>query len=201
MSDMKRRNFLGLTGLAFSPFATAAVQQEVRSLTKTPRDAEGPFYPRGDRSNDTSDLLRDMTTPRGETLNLQGQIVNTQAQPQANLIMDIWQTDPEGRYKHPYDSSVGDRHTDFAYWGKAVTDSQGQFTFRTYVPGDYGGRPAHIHYIVWQGRKRLLTSQIYFKGFAERSGPVVKSGRPDLRKAELLRADATDFAIDFRIVV
>ena len=199
---MKRRKFIGLTGLALGPLALgAATKEQQLPLTKTPADAEGPFYPRGDRSQDSEDLLRNMTTPHGETLRFAGQVVDTNAQPQSGLILDVWQTDPEGRYMHPYDSSPGKRHDDFAYWGKAVTDAQGQFSFRTYVPGPYGGRPAHIHYIVWKDGQRLLTSQVYFRGFEERSGGAIKSSRHDLRKAELMRADATDFAIDFRVVV
>jgi len=88
-----------------------------------------------------------------------------------------------------------------AYWGKAVTDANGQFSFRTYVPGTYGGRPSHIHYIVWRGDKRLLTSQVYFKGFDAGSGAALPSARHDLREARLIRANATDFATDFRVVV
>jgi len=199
---MKRRKFIGLTGLALGPLALgAATKNEQLPLTKTPADAEGPFYPRGDRSQDSEDLLRNMTTPHGETLRFAGQVVDTNAQPQSGLILDVWHADPEGRYMHPYDSSPGERHADFAYWGKAVTDARGRFSFRTYVPGPYGGRPAHLHYIVWKDGKRLLTSQVYFRGFEERSGGAIKSSRHDLRKAELMRADATDFAIDFRVVV
>ncbi len=201
MSLIQRRKFLALTGLGLTAPVMAKAQSASLPLTPTPRDAEGPFYPRGDRSNDTEDLLRDMTVQRGETLRFAGQVLSTQGEPRAGLIMDIWHTDPEGRYDHPWDSSPGERYEDFAYWGKAFTNADGQFSFRTYIPGTYGGRPAHIHYIVWDGGQRLLTSQVYFKGFEARSGGAIKSSRHDLRKAELMRADATDFATNFRVVI
>jgi len=199
---MKRRKFLGLTGVALGPLALGAnTGAETLPLTKTPRDAEGPFYPKGDRSQDSEDLLRDMSTQHGETLRFAGRVVDVQAKPQSGLIIDIWHTDPEGRYKHPFDRSPGERHENFAYWGKAKTNAQGQFSFRTYVPGTYGGRPSHIHYIVWQGDSRLLTSQVYFKGFDEGTGAAIKSTRHDLRQTRLFRANTTDFATDFRVVV
>ena len=198
---MKRRNFLGLTAISPLAFTHAAAREESLPLTKTPPDAEGPFYPRGDRSQDSDDLLRDMKAPLGETVRFAGRVVDTQAQPKEGLTIDMWHADPEGRYKHPYDGSKGERLDDFAYWGKAATDANGQFSFRTYIPGGYGGRPAHIHYIVWDGGRRLLTSQVYFRGFEERGGAVIQSTRHDLRKAELFRANATDFATDFRVVI
>ena len=199
---MKRRKFLGLSGLALGPLAfVGKASGETLPLPRTPHDAEGPFYPVGDRSHDSEDLLRDMTTQRGETLRFGGRVVDMQGQPQEGLIIDIWHTDPEGRYKHPYDRSSDGGFDDFAYWGKATTNAEGAFSFRTYVPGTYGGRPSHIHYIVWRADKRLLTSQVYFRGFEERSGAVIKSARHDLRKTKLFRANATDFATDFRVVV
>ncbi len=198
-----RRKFL--KGSAFALAASAAkpvwAEGEVLPLTKTPRDAEGPFYPMGDRSNDSDDLLRHMTTQRGETLKFNGRIVDTQNQPLAGLVVDIWHTDPGGGYKHPYDGTPGERFDDFAYWGKAITNADGQFSFRTYVPGTYGGRPSHIHYIVWEGDTRRLTSQVYFKGFDKAGGAIIASEHHDLRETRLYRANATDFATDFRVVV
>jgi len=170
-------------------------------LTPTPPDAEGPFYPRGDRSDDSEDLLRDMDVPRGETLRFAGRVVNTQGQPRSGLGVDIWQADIEGRYKHPLDGKAGERYADFAYWGQGLTNAQGQFSFRTYIPGAYSGRPAHIHYIIWEEDKRLLTSQVYFKGFETGTGAIIPSARHDLREARLVRANTTDFATDFRVVV
>ena len=201
MSKIARRNFLRLSAVSPLILGHAAALEETLPLTRTPRDAEGPFYPKGDRSNDSENLLADMSAPRGKTLRFRGRVVNTQAEAIGGLLVDMWQADPMGRYKHPYDSSPGERLDDFAYWGKAETNAQGDFSFMTYIPGGYGGRPAHLHYIVWKDSKRLLTSQVYFRGLKQGSGAAIKSERHILRKAELVRADATDYAIDFRIVI
>lgn len=135
------------------------------SLSRTPRDYEGPFYPDGPR-NRNSDLITGK--PRAKVLLLAGQVVNTNGEPLAGALFDFWQTDPLGRYNHPRDSSTGERWSDFLYWGEARTDDSGAFQIRTYVPGAYARRPAHIHFKVWSNRKSMLTSQIYF---AELGGP------------------------------
>ena len=170
-------------------------------LAKTPRDAEGPFYPTGDRSNDTADLLRNMKTPRGETLQLTGRVLDVQGRVLPGLTIDMWQADTQGRYDHPSDRRGSEPFADFAYWGKAVTDEAGGFAFRTYVPGEYGGRPSHIHYIIWEGDKKRLTSQIYFKGFDPRGGAIIANARHDLREARLTKGETTDVKTDFRVVI
>lgn len=198
---MKRRDILktGLIGTSLSLTNTALGAPT--KLPKTPRDAEGPFYPRANRDNDTPDLLRDMTTPRGKILHFAGHVMDTDGVPKSGRIVDMWHTDPQGRYLHPYDSTPGERFDDFAYFGKAETDAKGAFKFRTYIPGGYGGRPAHIHYIIWNGEKRELTSQIYFRGLAEGTGAIIKSTRHDLRKTDLTERSDGSFDIDFRVVI
>ena len=134
-------------------------------LPRTPGDYTGPFYPRGPR-NRTSDLI--VGTPRTEVLHLGGRILAPDATPHVGVVVDIWQTDPEGRYKHPRDRGQDRLMEEFLYYGEAVTDDTGEFGFRTYVPGSYRARPVpHIHYKVWSDGEELLTSQVYFAGLGD----------------------------------
>ena len=203
MTDKNKRRFLKGSGVMLGAIVTGLPSwaEETLPLTKTPPDAEGPFYPKGERSQDTANLLRHMTEVHGETLQFTGAIVDVQGQPLSGLTVDMWQADPMGRYDHPFDRKEGERYAGFAYWGKAVSDAAGRFEFNTYVPGDYGFRPAHIHYIIWEGDKKRLTSQIYFKGFDTRGGAIIANPRHDLREARLRRGDTTDFKTDFRVVI
>lgn len=130
-----------------------------KQLPKTPRDYEGPYYPKGPR-NPTNDLISG--EPRSRVLSLSGEIVRTDGTPLQGAVFDFWQTDPLGRYKHPRDRTAGERWNDFLYWGEAQTDDNGRFALRTYVPGKYPPRPAHIHYKVWFEDAAILTSQMYF---------------------------------------
>ena len=158
---MKRRRFLlntAAAGLAASPLGS--VLADDGSLQPTPRDYEGPYYPVGPRHR-ANDLITGR--PRDTVLEFGGRVVDVHGAPLAGVIVDIWHTDPLGRYDHPRDTSPGDRWPDFLYWADTPTDDDGTFRFRTYVPGAYGRRPAHIHYKIWRDRRRLLTSQMYFR--------------------------------------
>ena len=204
MTDKNKRRFLKGSGLMLGAMATGAstwAETETLPLIQTPPDAEGPFYPKGNRANDTPDLLRNVQAAESETLQFMGVVVDVQALPLSGLIVDIWQADPQGRYNHPFDRRESERFPDFAYWGKAVTDTDGRFAFKTYVPGEYGGRPSHIHYIIWEGDKKRLTSQVYFKGFDPRGGAIIANARHDLRETRLTKGDSTDFKTDFRVVI
>lgn len=184
---MRRRRFLKTTaaaGLAASPLA--AVFANDGRLKKTPADFEGPFYPLGPRQR-VNDLITGR--PRETVLNIEGRVVDEDGEPLAGVVVDIWQTDPLGRYRHPRDPNTGDRWPDFLYWAETPTDADGGFRFRTYVPGAYGSRPAHIHYKIWRDRRRLLTSQMYFR---ELGGTRGKSRSPSRSEQQTVALQSGD---------
>ena len=134
------------------------------SYTKTPHDAEGPYYPVNRRSDEDNNLInvKGMSeSAKGDVLNLTGVVINTNGIPQKDVIVEIWQTDANGLYRHPKDRSIGKRDPFFQYWGKTKTDEEGKYSFKTLIPGKYKPRPSHIHFKVWVGRKVILTSQMY----------------------------------------
>ena len=150
---------------------------------KTPRDFTGPFYPRGPRIG-ASDLI--VGEPKADVLNLRGVVLTPGGSPHPAVLVDIWQADPNGRYKHPRDSGQDNLMDGFLYWGEATTDAKGRFQFRTYVPGRYAARPAqHIHYKVWAGDRELLTSQIYFAELGGTRGLAQSSEAAALQTVEL----------------
>ena len=148
----------------WAPWIFIPAVQGQEQFVKTPADYEGPFYPQFRQQDEDYDLVHvagHSNPAKGAILNLSGVVLNTKGEPRKNLVIEIWQTDPQGRYNHPGDTSPGQRDPDFQYWGKTVTGPDGSFFFKTLVPGAYHPRPAHIHYKVWQDDKVLLTSQIY----------------------------------------
>ena len=196
---MNRRLFfraLAAVGVLANTWATARADNE--SLARTPRDYEGPFYPQGPR-NRTSDLI--VGSPRERLLSFSGRVVGTDGKPLDKALFDFWQADPLGNYLHPRGKSADERWDEFLYWGEAITDADGRFNLRTYVPGDYGSRPPHIHFKIWSKQKHLLTSQVYF---AELGGPrgAARSRAAAERQTVHLVDDGGDAGrADFRIVV
>ena len=193
---MHRRHFITATiaGTLFPGFVRA--QQPLRA---TPRDYTGPFYRVGERHR-TNDLLSG--DPDGKVLNLQGQILTKNGLPLKNSLIEIWQTDPEGRYNHPRDTPASELRNDFLYYGEAVSDNDGGFTFRTYVPGAYGSRPApHIHYKLWSNRVLKLTSQIYFHELGGPKGRARSRQAKELQTFHLIEGEPERFTSQVTIVV
>lgn len=200
LRSVQRRRFIKTAlaaGAMISPVGRA-LADAASPRARTPRDYEGPFYPKGPRHR-SSDLI--LGTPRAPVLRLRGRLVDVRDRALPGARLEIWQTDLLGRYRHPADNSPGERWEDFLYWGEALTDADGAFSFRTYVPGAYGRRPAHIHYKVWSGAEELLTSQLYF---AERGGAAGAARSPrlsHLQTVHLIETGDGDLEARFDVVI
>jgi protocatechuate 3,4-dioxygenase beta subunit len=199
--ELRRLLLLGL--LAFFCLLLNKAWAE-KQLPKTPADYEGPFYPvtgQEDIDNNLVQVKGRTGIAKGDILNLSGRVVTTGGKPLAGLIIEIWQTDPQGRYRHPGDTSPGARDPDFQYWGAAITDDDGGFFFRTIVPGAYNPRPPHIHFKVLRDHRVILTSQIYFRDQDTGAGSAAKSSQSELQTVDLQPVSAGEFKTFFRIVL
>lgn len=144
----------------------------VRALT--PRQPEGPFYPVVPQVDTNADLVL-MTgknePARGEIIIVQGQVTDQQCRPVQGVLVEIWQACHTGRYNHHADPNTAELDPNFQYWGKALTDANGNYRFRTIVPGAYPAgdgwvRPPHIHFKVSKLGYVELITQMYFAGDA-----------------------------------
>ena len=138
----------------------------------TPVQPEGPFYPVIDQLDKDADLVIVQGRPvpaAGEIVLVQGQVTDQFCQPVSGALVEIWQACESGRYNHPSDTNTAKLDPNFQYWGKAVTDTKGNYLFRTILPGAYPARadwvrPPHIHFKISQlGYKELIT-QMFFAG-------------------------------------
>jgi protocatechuate 3,4-dioxygenase beta subunit len=166
--------------------------------TKTPSDHEGPFYPverQADEDNDLVNVNGKSESARGDILHVHGVVVDQQGNPQADVTIEIWQTDANGLYRHPRERAHGPRDPFFQYWGKADTDTDGTYSFTTLIPGEYAPRPPHIHFKVWVDGKVVLTSQMYI--VADGNQPRVN----EQLKLEIERDSNGEHSGFFRIVI
>lgn len=199
-------NLVRIISAAFLPalFLTALNTAAGEQLVKTPADYEGPFYPvtrQQDVDNDLTRVKGQTGVAAGDILNLSGLVVNTRGEPQKNITIEIWQTDPKGRYKHPGDSTPGERDPGFQYWGATLTGPDGTYFFRTVVPGAYEPRPAHIHFKVLDDEKVLLTSQIYFMTTSDRARLPSMGSLIELQTTDLKPSEKGEFEAFFKIVL
>ena len=161
---LSRRSFLSSSILAIPFFCVPGLMAE--TLTLTPRQTEGPFYPDKmplDTDNDLI-IINDSLTPAvGTIAYLSGKVTDIKGNPQRNALVEIWQVDKHGVYLHSRGGSREKLDSNFQGYGRFLTDSKGRYSFRTLKPSPYSGRTPHIHMAVSTKGKRVLTTQCYVK--------------------------------------
>lgn len=169
--SVQRRSLLkwgAASAVGLSPLGMAAQS----CLSSTPQQVEGPFYPIKDQFDKDWDLVavrgRNQIA-KGEIIYIQGQVLDSACKPIVGAIVEIWQACATGKYNHPNDPNTAPLDPNFQYWGRAVTNAQGVYMFRTIKPGAYPAdaqwwRPPHIHYKVHKLGFLELTTQLYFAG-------------------------------------
>jgi protocatechuate 3,4-dioxygenase beta subunit len=160
-----RRGFLQSATLGAAMWTVRGALAE--ELTVTPRMTEGPFYPDKLPLDTDNDLLviNDSITPAvGEITHLTGRILNAAGEPVRNAFVEIWQVDNQGAYLHSADPNHAKRDSNFQGYGRFLTDSKGQYYFRTIKPVPYPGRTPHIHFGISRNGKRIYTTQMFVKG-------------------------------------
>lgn len=163
-----RRRFLRGLGLGGAFFGVRGAFAE--ALTLTAAQEEGPFYPDHlplDTDNDLL-LINDAATPAlGEVTYLSGRVLDGRGAPVRNALVEIWQADGGGIYRHTGDNEEDRqkrRDANFQSFGRFLTGSTGEYLFRTIKPVKYPGRTPHIHVKVKRTGKELLCTQCYIAG-------------------------------------
>ena len=182
-----------LQGLAVGAVAFGSPGLFAEELIATPRLTEGPFYPDKLPLDTDNDLLviNDSIRPAvGQITHLTGSILGPTGQAIRNAIIEIWQVDNNGAYIHSADSSSGRNDKNFQGYGRFLTDSKGQYYFRTIKPVAYPGRTPHIHVAVSRNGRRILTTQILINGHPQNNGDMVAR---DVRDPLALETILVDF--------
>jgi protocatechuate 3,4-dioxygenase, alpha subunit len=135
----------------------------MRRLVPAAEMTLGPFFPR-EFAAGANDLTRlDGRQVPGEMIEVTGRVVQLDGKPLDNLVLEIWQADAQGRYDNPA----------FFGWGRAATDAQGVYSFKTVKPGAIQGRAPHINFLLlYSGLMRQLHTVMFFD---QADDPVLKS--------------------------
>ena len=145
------------------------------TLQQTLSEITGPTFGHNDIGAVDNDLTMNFNhggLPVGERMILSGRVLDENARPVPNTLVEIWQANASGRYRHKKDVYLGALDPNFGGCGRTITDAEGRYVFRTIKPGPYpwlnyvnSWRPAHIHVSVFGTSfcQRLIT-QLYFEG-------------------------------------
>ena len=122
--------------------------------------------------NDLTRNFNKHNEPIGERIIVYGKLLDENSKPIPNSLIEIWQANSGGKYRHSGDTYKAPLDPNFGGWGRCLTDENGNYYFKTIKPGAYpwpnGGnnwRPAHIHFSIFglSFLQRLVT-QMYFEG-------------------------------------
>ena len=110
--------------------------------------------------------------PIGERIVVHGQVHDQLGRPVKNALVEVWQCNASGRYRHRRDQYIGALDPNFGGCARMLTDADGHYFFRTIRPGPYpwrnrvnDWRPAHIHFAIsGNGWVQRLVTQMYFEG-------------------------------------
>ncbi|MCH2547763.1 MAG: hypothetical protein MK052_09175 [Alphaproteobacteria bacterium] len=100
----------------------------------------------------------------GQLLYIEGRITDENCIPVSNAIVDIWQTNPFGKYRWAVRDELLTPEPVFAGNGRAVTDNLGRYQFLTLFPGGYGRNAPHVHMRINHPDYKSLDTTMYFRG-------------------------------------
>jgi protocatechuate 3,4-dioxygenase beta subunit len=170
----------GVTGtqppLLYPPYKSTILRAPAQPLIRLPEsmsDLNIPVYgyfPIGETDNDLTRQYPE--EPQGERIVVAGRVLDVDGRPVRGALVELWQTNAGGRYRHAKDDHPARLDPNFGGAGRTITDTEGRYQFTTIKPGAYpwrnhdnAWRPAHIHFSIfgWCFRTRLIT-QMYFPG-------------------------------------
>jgi protocatechuate 3,4-dioxygenase alpha subunit len=167
----------------------------------TPSQTVGPFfeyalpYEGGERLAAPGDP---------DAIRIVGAVIDGDGQPVDDALVEIWQANRHGRYRHPEDAREElPLEEGFAGFGRCATDAEGRFEFVTVKPGPVDGQAPHIGVCVLaRGLLRHLYTRIYFPDEAEANAadPLLASIEdPAVRSTLIARALNGVLAFDIRL--
>lgn len=170
------------------------------SFNATKSELTGPVFGHGILGPLDNDLIQNFSQGSGEAigqrLRIYGQVLDENARPVRGTLIEIWQANAGGRYRHKRERYKAALDPNFGGCGRTITDDNGFYHFHTIKPGAYpwpnGGndwRPAHIHFSLFGHAflQRLIT-QMYFEGDPMIRQDAVAMSIPDSAAVERLVA-------------
>jgi protocatechuate 3,4-dioxygenase, beta subunit len=160
----------------YPPYASTVKRSPLQPLVLLPAslsEVTGPLFGTGViKANDFDLTKQHAGEPIGERIIVSGRVLDGNARPVANTLVEVWQANAAGRYPHPRDVHNAPTDPNFTGCGRTLTDGDGRYRFVTVRPGEYpwrnhynAWRPAHIHFSLFgPAIATRLVTQMYFPG-------------------------------------
>ena len=173
----------------------------------TPFNTVGPFFKLlvRDRPEGTDCLVSEATA--GERITITGRLVDGKAQPVDDGLVEIWQADANGHYRHPNDPHHELTDPAFTGCGRAATAGGGVFLFRTIKPGVVANSegpsqaPHVLVSVMARGVMSRCWTRLYFEGEPLNATDPILALVPVDRRQTLVARSTTAGEYEFNIVL
>ncbi len=160
---------------AYKTSVTRSPRPALLSLQNSLSEITGPVFGHDEIGPLDNDLVRNYAKsgdPIGERIIVHGRVLDEEGRAIPGALLEFWQANAGGRYRHKKDTYLAPIDPNFGGCGRAITDAEGRYHFRTVKPGPYpwrnfvnSWRPAHIHFSIFgSGFAQRLITQMYFEG-------------------------------------
>ncbi len=145
------------------------------SLESTPSEMSGPVFGHAAIGPLDHDLIGNHARTGeavGQRIVVFGRVLDENARAVAGSLVECWQANAGGRYRHAREGYQAALDPNFGGCGRTITDAEGWYAFRTIRPGAYpwpngvnDWRPGHIHFSLFgHAFAQRLVTQMYFEG-------------------------------------
>ena len=151
-------------------------QQPLLRMPQTETELTGPTFGHSDLGQLDDNLILNYAahgqSAQGPRILVHGRLLDEDQRPVPGKLIEVWQANAGGRYRHVNDGYLAPLDENFGGCGRCISGPDGSYSFQTILPGPYpwpnGGndwRPAHIHFSVFgDGFAQRLITQMYFEG-------------------------------------
>ena len=162
------------TPVAFPDYKSTRTRAPLHAPVDLPQrltEITGPLLGEGRVTQQDADLTRQHDgEPQGQRIIVHGRVLDSDGRPVPNTLVEVWQANAGGRYRHVVDNWPSPIDPNFTGLGRTLSDGQGRYEFTTIKPGAYpwgnhhnAWRPAHIHFSLFgTAFTQRLVTQMYF---------------------------------------
>lgn len=167
-----------------------------RPATRTERTAPAGLERKLICGDDNLAVIAPGRMAQGQFIHISGRVLDEDGRGVAHAVVELWQANAGGRYRHPIDQRDAPLDPDFIGNGRVLTDAEGRYGFFTIRPGAYPvpvpgawWRPPHVHFsVLGPATLSRLVTQMYFPGDPLNEVDLILQSVPDAAARDRLVA-------------